>query len=284
MRIAEIYQEAVKRLAAANIPDAHIDAALLLCHLLKCNRAQLFLEGGQQVSPEHVVEFHQFLARRLRHEPLAYILGEQEFWSLSFYVSPDVLIPRPETEELLELALATVRKNNLSGPILELGTGSGVIAIVLALEIPGAMVYTLDRSLEALQVAAVNVRNHNVGDRVYLINSDWLAGIRLTPRFELIVSNPPYIAREVMHSLQPEVEAFEPHLALDGGVKGIESIERMTGNLSRILKRGGWFFMEIGSDQEEHVLNLFDSYKDYDSLKVHRDYAGHPRIFQARRK
>jgi len=284
MRVAEIYRDAVARLTAANIPDAPIDASLLLCHLLKTNRTQLFLEGERQLSPAQAEKFEQFLARRLQREPLAYILGEQEFWSLPFYVSPDVLIPRPETEELIEHALAAVRGHGLVGPILELGTGSGVIAIVLALEIPGAMVYTLDRSFEALQVAAVNVRSHDIGNRVQLINSDWLAGLRLEARFGLVVSNPPYIAREVMHSLQPEVKGFEPHAALDGGAKGVEGIEAMTGKLSRILKSGGWFFMEIGFDQEEHVLQLFDSYEEYDSLKVYRDYAGQPRIFQARRK
>lgn len=284
MRVAEIYREAVKRLAAANIPDASIDASLLLCHLLKSNRTQLFLDGDRQLSPAQVAKFELFLARRLQREPLAYILGEQEFWSLPFYVSSDVLIPRPETEELIEHAMATVRANGLLGPVLELGTGSGVIAIVLALEIPDAMVYTLDRSIEALQVAAENVRIHNIGTRVKLINSDWLAGLRFEARFGLVVSNPPYIAAEVMHSLQPEVKTFEPHAALNGGAKGVESIETMTRDLSQILRKGGWFFMEIGSDQEEYVLRLFDSYKEYDSLKVYRDYAGHPRIFQARRK
>ena len=285
MRVTEVYQEAVKRLTAADIPDAHLDVSLLLCHLLELSRAQLFLAGNQQVPAEIGAEFEQCLARRLKREPLAYILGEQEFWSLPFYVSSDVLIPRPETEELIEIALVTVKEQDgLIGPILELGTGSGVIAIVLALEVPNTKVYTLDRSLDALQVAAVNIRRHGVGDRVKLINSNWLTGIRFEAKFGLVVANPPYVAKELMHSLQLEVKLFEPHTALDGGGQGVASIATMTQQLSKVLKSGGWFFMEIGSDQEEYVLNLFDSYKDYDSLEVHRDYAGHPRIFQARRK
>ena len=287
MRVIDLYQETVKRLVSADIPDAHIDVALLLCHLLKLNRSQLFLAGGQQVPPDIYAKFEECLIRRLQREPLAYIIGEQEFWSRSFYVSPDVLIPRPETEELIEVALTTIRDYKdfkFTGSILELGTGSGVIAIVLALELPETMVCSLDRSFEALEVAALNARKHSVGDRIRLINSNWLDGIRFESNFDVVISNPPYVAKEVMHSLQPEVVFFEPHAALEGGPQGVETIETMTMHLAKILKGGGWFFMEIGSDQEEYVLNLFDSYGKYDSLKVLRDYAGHPRIFQARRK
>lgn len=285
MRVTELYQQAVTRLAAANIPDAPLDVSLLLCHLLQMSRSQLFLEKNRQIPPDIAEKFERCLSRRLRREPLAYILGEQEFWSLPFFVSPDVLIPRPETEELLERALATVReKNDFAGPILELGTGSGVIAVVLALEIPNTMVCTLDRSFAALQVAAVNARKHGVGDRVHLINSNWLDAIRFKQQFGLVVANPPYVAKEVMQSLQPEVRLFEPHAALNGGLQGTESIALMSQHLSEILQTGGWFFMEIGMDQEESVLNIFETYREYDSLKVHRDYAGHPRIFQARRK
>lgn len=285
MRVTDLYQEAVKRLTTADIPDAELEVSFLLGHLLGFNRTQLLLAGDQFLSKELTDKFEQILFRRLQREPLAYILGQQEFWSLPFSVTPDVLIPRPETELLIEIALKTVKKENgFKGSILELGTGSGIIAIVLALELPVAKVYSIDRSFVALQVAASNVRQHDVAGRVRLINSNWLDPVKFSPRFDLVISNPPYVAVEELPSLQPEVRCFEPHLALDGGRAGGEVIKTMTQQLSKILKPNGWFFMEIGFDQEDYVLNLFDSYGGYDNLAVHKDYSGNPRVFQAKRK
>lgn len=284
MRIADLYQEAVNRLKLTEIPDAEIEAAFLLGHLLNFNRTQLLLAGDHVLSHEIITRFEQYLARRLQREPLAYIIGRQEFWSLPFLVTPDVLIPRPETELLIEIILKTMRKEaGLEGPILDLGAGSGVIPVVLALELPDAVVYSLDYSLAALRVAAANIRQHGVADRVRLINSNWLDSLQPVPKFGLVVSNPPYVAEEELASLQPEVRIFEPRLALDGGRRGREVIRLMTAHVSKILNPGGWFFMEIGADQEDYVLNIFDSYGLYDNLMVHKDYSGHPRVFQAKR-
>lgn len=284
MRVADLYQEAVNRLKLADIPDAEIEAAFLLGHLLSFNRTQLLLAGDHLLSPKIITKFEQYLARRLQREPLAYIIGHQEFWSLPFLVTPDVLIPRPETEFLIEIILKTMRKEaSLRGAILDLGSGSGVIPVVLALELPEALVYSLDCSLAALLVAAANVRRHGVADQVRLINSNWLDSIQPVPKFGLVVSNPPYVDKEELTSLQPEVRVFEPHLALDGGQGGGEVIKLMTEHVSKILKPDGWFFMEIGADQEDYVLNIFDSYGSYDNLMVHKDYSGHPRVFQAKR-
>lgn len=283
MKIRKIYQEAVERLRTAGIEDATIDAGILLSHLLGCNRAELFI-GDRIVSPELVVQFEQVLSRRLVREPVAYILGEQEFWSLPFFVTPDVLIPRPETEHVVEAVLKVKTSGELpDGPVLDLGTGSGILAVCLALELPDRQVVAIDRSRQALKVADVNIRRHGVSSRVHCVNASWLEALRVQPIFSVVVSNPPYVAEEALSSLQPEVRNFEPSLALDGGAKGHREIERISRDLDKVLVAGGWFFMEIGFDQEEYVLELFRSISYFDSIHVLRDYAGLPRVLQARR-
>ncbi len=284
MKTLDLYQSGVARLRAADIEDAEIEASLLLGHLLNLSRAQVFLHDEQL--PDAVInDFEHHLSRRLTREPLAYILGEQEFWSLPFYVNKDVLIPRPETELLLEIVLQVLKgeEQELSGRLLDMGTGSGVIAIVLALELPQALVTSLDISYAAQAVARKNAARHGVLDRVSFISSDWLTGIRRLPLFDLVVSNPPYVARETFADLQPEVSRFEPRLALDGGQGGGEVIARFAGEVSAVLKPGGRFFMEIGADQSHFVMDLFSSFAEFDGLTVYEDYAGLPRIFHARR-
>ena len=284
MKVDELYQAAVRRLKGADIADADLEASFLLCHLLGCGRAQLFLDRQRSLPPSLVTEFEALLERRLRHEPLAYLLGEQEFWSLSFRVTPAVLIPRPETEQLIETVLTTVR-GSVPRPetILELGSGSGVIPVVLALELPAAMVYSLDRSFSAIAVAVTNARRHQVADRVRFINSDWYGGIRPDPMFDLVVTNPPYVAKSIRDTLQPEVRLHEPEMALYGGDDGTMDIDRIITGLGRVLKGGGWFFMEIGADQSEYALRRLRETGGFESIVVHDDYAGLPRIVQARR-
>lgn len=280
MRLNTLYRYGLARLKEAKISEAEVDAAFLLGHLLNLNRTQLQLAGDQILPATTVTSFKQYITRRIAHEPVAYILGQQEFWSLPFIVSPAVLIPRPETELLLEIVLSTATPKEY---VLDLGTGSGVIAVVLALELPDIVVYGVECSLQALQIAKINARQHNVLNQLHFINTNWLDAIKFTPQFDLIVSNPPYIASQQLALLQPEVRDFEPALALNGGTYGMESIKLITSRLSEILRPGGWFFMEIGFDQEEHVLELFNSYTLFNNVVIHKDYAGHPRILQARR-
>ena len=215
MLLKQLYLESVQRLFAAGIAEPEIEAALLLGHVLPYSRTQFFLALEQEVSPQHILLFNKLFSRRLLREPLAYITGEQEFWSLPFAVSSKVLIPRPETEELLEKIFATVRQIGLpSGPVLDLGVGSGAITVVLAHLKKNLLVFGVDLSLEALKIARVNIGRHQVQARVLLLNSDWLTAIKQEGRFALVVSNPPYIATTVMDTLQPEVRDFEPHRAL----------------------------------------------------------------------
>lgn len=294
MQIADLYKNAVCRLQAAGIADSEMEAALLLCHLLDLNRSQFLIAGDRPVSAPHINSFEKYLLRRLQREPLAYILGEWEFWSLPFKVNSAVLIPRPETEFLIETVLRVLKDNGheLQGPVLDLGTGSGVIAVILAIENPGPVFFGVDFSLDALQVARENARRHGVDRRVHFINADWFSCIKTAAAFDLVVSNPPYVPAEMFASgktagagsLQPEVGLYEPRLALNGGRDGLEAISRIAMDLSRIIKPGGWFFMEIGEQQAPDVLRCFRELADYDSLHVHKDYAGRPRVFQGRKK
>lgn len=285
MKALQLYQLGAKRLQQADIEDAELESALLVGHLLQLSRAQVFLDESE-VSDGIVQRFEQALNRRLNREPLAYILGEQEFWSLPFYVNSNVLIPRPETELLLETALQALRgesRDPTSVRVLDMGTGSGVIAIVLALELPDALVSTLDISLAAQLVARKNAERHGVLSRIAFITSDWLAAIRRQPLFDLVVTNPPYVARESFAALQPEVSRFEPRLALDGGRNGVDVMCRFAGDLAVVLRPGGHFLMEIGADQSHFVTDLFSSFSEFTGLTVYEDYAGLPRIFHARR-
>ena len=281
MTIRELFRETVQRLQTGGIEEAEIEAFLLLGRLLGLSRSQLVLGGEQPVSPATIRNWEEFLARRLRREPLAYILGEWEFWSLPFEVTPAVLIPRPETELLLETALEPLKAGPATVRLLDLGAGSGIIPIVLARELPQAAVYSVDCSCAALAVAARNARRNGVAGRVHLIASDWLRGIRRQPFFDAVLSNPPYIDCRVLADLQPEVRDFEPQLALDGGRDGLEIIAALSRDIAAVLKPGGLIFMEIGFDQGESAPAIFEAVGCYRDIRVRRDYAGHPRILQA---
>lgn len=285
MKIRDLYSNVTACLQAGCILEPEIEAELLLEHVLNKRRVQLFLAGAEDVPAEKIHYLDELLARRLKHEPLAYIFGEKEFWSLPFKVTPDVLIPRPETEQLLEVIIQTVQAEHefCDGRILDLGVGSGVISIVLALELPRSEIIGIDRSIEALKVAAYNAKLHGVAQKVHFVCADWFAALRMDRRFGLVVSNPPYVASEDFYSLQPELD-FEPRRALDGGEKGLQEIERIIPSLSRVLLPGGWFFMEIGAKQGDYLCECFAAMPEYGDVKVHKDYAGLSRIFQARLK
>lgn len=282
MLISDLYKNGVKLLDGAGIPDAGLEVSLLLAFILNKSRTNIYLTASETVSEETKTRFEKVLAQRLKRTPLAYITGEQEFWSLPFSVTPDVLIPRPETEQMLEMVLACVKDSVFRiEKILDLGTGSGAIAIVLAREIDNALVVAVDRSIAALKITKQNINKHNLSKRVHCLCSDWGKAVQ-NEQWDLIVSNPPYIASDVMASLDPEVQK-EPGIALDGGVCGIEAISVLVAQLEGLLKPGGWFFMEIGYDQEDAVGNLFSSLPFFNDIAVRRDHAGLPRVLRARR-
>ncbi|MFH2123310.1 MAG: peptide chain release factor N(5)-glutamine methyltransferase [Pseudomonadota bacterium] len=287
MRVVDLLHYGVTQLESADIEQAALEVELLLGVCLEKNRAGLFLAATDEVGERQEQQFLSFLARRVKYEPSAYILGEKEFWSLPFHVTPDVLIPRPETEFLLETVLALTNNQRWQpGPVLDLCSGSGVIAIVLALEL-GRSVTAVDISASALQVARQNAIRHQVADRLSLVQADLFNAFVPRPLFSLVVSNPPYVSRqELQEGLQPEVMRYEPHLALDGGVDGLDIIQRIRTGLPRVLKPGGYFFMEIGADQGLAVWQLFTGddadEKIFDRVEVLQDYSGRDRVLQVR--
>ncbi|WP_457574559.1 peptide chain release factor N(5)-glutamine methyltransferase [Desulfolithobacter sp.] len=285
MRLFTLYQDAIRLLQQdPDIENAELDARLLVQHVTGFGRTELFLHGDRPVGREETDRLQRLLHRRLRREPLQYILGSCEFWTRTFLVSPAVLIPRPETEFFLEHVLSTLRKDPVAGPVVDLCTGSGVIAVILALEL-GLPVTGVDISLDALEIADRNVRLHGLDDRVSLVGGDLLSWCRPGAGLGCIVSNPPYIKADDIRTLQPEVRDWEPLLALSGGERGLDIIERIIRDSAGLLLPGGWLFMEIGADQGGSVVELVAATAPgaFAEVRVLTDWAGRPRVLQARK-
>lgn len=269
-------------LVNAGVPDAGLDARLLLQHLTGWSRSALILNGSQAVGQELAGRYHQLVSQRCRRVPLHYLTGSREFWSMEFLVTPDVLIPRPETEFLLESALAACPRSPACRA-LDMCTGSGVIAVVLAKELD-CLVDAVDISPAALRIAALNIAGHKVEGLVRLVASDLFTALVPEPSYDLIISNPPYIADEQLEHLEPEVARAEPRLALSGGASGLDLIERIVSAAGWYLKPQGFLFVEIGADQEAGVTGLLTApqYCCYDEFSVLKDWSGRPRVLKAR--
>ncbi|MCW5204096.1 peptide chain release factor N(5)-glutamine methyltransferase, partial [Desulfobulbus sp. US4] len=277
---------ATSSLTEAGIEDSPLEAELLLRHCLNVSRSKLFLLHDQPVEKETEHHFRELLRRRCQREPLQYIMGSCEFWSLDFFVSPAVLIPRPETEFLLEHCFSTLQQNANGQPqrILDLCTGSGIIASILAKEFPRSKVIATDFSQEALGVACKNISLHDLNEQVHLLRADLLTAFSRTPLFDLIVTNPPYVKAGDIPTLEPEVRDWEPHLALSGGNSGLDCVARICEDAKSLLQPGGWLFMEIGSDIGQEVEQVFLEAGGYEQVKVVVDWAGQPRVLQARKR
>lgn len=283
--IHELRNTATAALEQAGVEAASLEAELLLCHCLGLSRTSFFLRQQDVVLPDHLQYIQECLCRRCQREPLQHITGTCEFWSMEFLVSPAVLIPRPETEFLLEHVLSTLSKE-LFYPqnVLDLCTGSGVIAAVLAKELPAATVMASDCSWEALAVARRNLLRHNLIERVQLLCADLFTIFQTAPFFDLIVSNPPYIKAGDLSDLQAEVHDWEPHLALSGGISGMEIIERICATAADLLQPGGWLFMEIGADLGAETEQCLRETGGYEQVRIVPDWAGKPRVAQGRKK
>ncbi|MCC7382754.1 MAG: peptide chain release factor N(5)-glutamine methyltransferase [Deltaproteobacteria bacterium] len=254
--------------------SARLDAEVLLAHALGIPRVMLYARFDQPLKAEELDRVRALVQRRARGEPVAYLVGEKEFWSLPFFVTKDVLIPRPDTEVLVEVALELIR--GVDEPrILDVGTGSGAIAIALARELSAAHVVAADRSPAALGVAEKNVERHRLKDRVTVVEADLLDGIEGT--FDLVVANLPYIRTGELAGLMAEVRDFEPRDALEGGADGLEAIRRLTAAAPRVLSAGGWIALEAGHDQIRDLAEILER-EAYAEIGTRRDYAGHPRV------
>lgn len=288
-RLHDLFCQTIRSLRAVAGDSAESEATLLLGHCLGLSRTAIHLHGERGVDDNGRLWLESCVQRRLSGEPCHYVIGEREFWSLDFEVGPGVLIPRPETELLVETVLGADRLPWTTTPLLDLCCGSGVMAVVLARELAGAVVVAVDLSMAALEVAHRNARRHGVADRVHFLCADLLSALRPGARFSAIVSNPPYVAAEEMADLAPEVRDHEPRLALDGGPAGMVLIERIAATAPDLLAPGGLLCIEIGADQEKAVLASFAGLaarlldKHFDTPVVLRDHAGLARILRLRR-
>ena len=276
MRTGEALTLAESRLRDNGIESPRFDADLLLTHVLGTNRALLLAHLDRPLSPEQQARFHKLVARRADREPLAYLLGHREFYGLDFLVDPRVLIPRPETEHLVEEALRLAARLPPSLRLADVGTGSGAIAVALAVHLPQATVYALDASAEALAMAAANAQRHGVSGRVRC-----LAGDLLTPLPEavhLIVANLPYVARDEWAALAPEIREHEPRQALDGGPDGLNLIRRLLATAPSHLWPGGAVLLEIGAGQGAAVIALARRHFPQAAVRLLPDYAGLDRV------
>jgi release factor glutamine methyltransferase len=265
--------------AEHGIDSARADAEILLAHTLGCQRIDLYLRHDQPLNADELSRFRALIRRRGRREPVAYITGAKEFWSLDFKVTADVLIPRPETEGLVEAALRLFPDDEPLR-VLDLGVGSGIITIALAHERRRWRFWATDLSEKAIAVARENAGTHHVEDRIRWGVGRWFSGMEAAPDepFDLIVSNPPYIAREVLSTLEPEVSRFEPRVALEAGPDGLESITQILQAAPSYLRPGGWLLMEIGYDQGAAVKQLAGECHAFDPVSVEKDFAGLDRV------
>ncbi len=276
--------EAANRLAEAGVDATRLDAELLMAHALGLTREEVFLAPDRQLSAREMESFEALVSRRTKREPVARIIGTKEFWSLEFTLSPATLVPRPDSETLVAAVLQEIGEA-ADGPtrILDLGTGSGCLLLALLSEMPGASGIGVDCDAEAVAVARENARRLGFADRAEFREGDWFgaldAGAR-SPRFDIIVANPPYIESAEIAGLAPEVAAFDPRAALDGGPDGLRAYRRIAARAGEYLTPDGLVFLELGAGQGKSVSKILED----QGLGVdgrYKDLAGVLRVISA---
>ena len=262
MTLAQALQQSTRTLSLNGIEDGHLEARILLEHILKLSPAQLYIQTERILSREQVKSLQELIERRLCREPAAYIVGHREFYGTDFCVDSRVLIPRPETETLVaaafEFAKGCTDRFSSGRPLLiaDVGTGCGAIAISLALNLPQSKVYATDISPSALEVARLNCEHHNVTEQIILVQGNLLEPV--PEPVDLIVANLPYIRNSDLANLSPEITNFEPSVALDGGESGLEQIRQLLKQAERKIRPGGRLLFEIGQEQEKAVASLIN--------------------------
>jgi release factor glutamine methyltransferase len=272
-------------LEAKGIPGVRIDVEQLLAHALKLRRLDLYLHFDRPLTEGELEVFKPLLLERAERRPLQYILGRAAFRELDLVVDERVLIPRPETEELVEAVLTRTREWGREGlEAVDIGTGSGAIALSLAQEGPFRRVTATDRSSEALRVARENATRHGLEGRVRFLEGDLYEALPPGERVDVVVSNPPYVSREEMGGLAPEIRLWEPHLALDAGEGGLTVLHRLVDGASGVLRPGGILALEIGSGQAQAMVERIRSREGWEAPVVLRDLSGRDRIILATRR
>jgi release factor glutamine methyltransferase len=298
-------KEGMARLRAAKVPSHTLATELLLMHALGRDRTWIYTHPEELLDPALAQHYFSLVARRAAGEPTQYIIGKQEFWGLSFEVTPAVLIPRPETEHVLEVVLERLGARGIkirldtgapSEPlrVADMGTGSGCLAVALAYELPHADVFATDISEAALEIGRRNAARHGVAGRIHFVRCNLLdafraaaaagpakAGARQENLFDLIVSNPPYVGTEEAAALPREVREHEPHTALFGGASGVEIYARLIEQAGLLLCAGGILVLELGYNAADHVLGLLREQPCWANISVTNDLAGIPRVIAA---
>ncbi|NPA72366.1 MAG: peptide chain release factor N(5)-glutamine methyltransferase [Gammaproteobacteria bacterium] len=271
-------EAASRQLIQAGLVDSpKLDAELLLAHALEANRTYLYTWSDKHLTDAQLTAFHRLLSQRLSGHPIAHILGEREFWGLSLKVTADTLIPRPDTETLVETALELQTEDNQVWSFLDLGTGTGAIGLALKSELPNSQVTAIDYSTAALEVARQNAKTHNL--EIRFLQSDWFSALSEQanpPLYHCIVSNPPYIEESDPHILEGDVR-FEPLSALTSGADGLEDIRTITQQAWQYLAPNGWLLIEHGYHQAEDVAEIFKA-NHYQSIRLVKDLGGNPRV------
>jgi release factor glutamine methyltransferase len=274
-----------------DIDSPRSTAEILLAHVLKLKRIDLYLRYDQPLSLNELSKFKVLIKRRIEREPVAYILGVKEFWSMDFAVTKDVLIPRPETECLVEAALSLLPEDNSNDvkpapkSILELGTGSGAVILAIASMRSKHTYFASDRSVEAVSLAGQNSKQHGLDTTVSFFCADWfmpLTGGR--KRFDMIISNPPYVSTREIERLQPEIYKYEPVSALDGDKDGLFCLRHIINTAHHYLNRNGSLLLEIGHDQKNDVRSIIDQCGNYEHVVFTKDYSGYDRVVRMKKK
>lgn len=283
--VGRLLQWATDYLKRSGSESARLDAQLLLATVTGLDRVGLYVHFDRPMTPAELQAFKALAQRRAKGEPVAYIRGEREFYGRAFNVGPGVLVPRPETELLVEKAVEWARGAGLTAPrLVDVGTGSGIIAITLALELPDAVLVALDVSDEALACAATNAERHGVRDRVKLVRSDLLAKLPGAATVDAVISNPPYLPDTLMATLSRDVRDFEPHVALYGGPDGLDLIRRLMVEAERVLRPGGFFGVELaGTEQGREVVAALAASGAFVEPQLHDDLSRRGRVVTARR-
>lgn len=280
MRLREALISAVEKLEGDAVGSPRLNAEVLLMFTLGVDRAYLYAHPERELAADEVTRYLEALEQRARGIPSQYITGHQEFWGLDLIVTPAVLIPRPETEHIVETVLQLVSAEKLSRPkIVDVGTGSGCIALALAHELPEAEIHAVDVSPAALEIAQANAARLELDSRVRFGESDLLEAFGPDDMFDFVVSNPPYVGEGEEDMVQREVKKFEPRLAVFAGHEGLDTIRRLIPQAREHLNRGGWLLIEIGYTQQQAVLALLDAWREVRTIP---DLQGIPRVIAVR--
>jgi release factor glutamine methyltransferase len=281
VRLKDALTRAVAKLSTANVPSPRLNAETLLMFTLASDRAYLCAHPEHDLTADELARYDSALSERARGIPAQYITGHQEFWGLDLIVSPAVLIPRPETEHLIETVIHLVAEGDLQAPsVLDVGTGSGAIALALAHELPHAEIHACDISPDALEIAEANAARLELDSRVKFQESDLLRAYAPEVMFDLIASNPPYVAERDFDSVDAQVRRFEPHVAIFGGETGFDVYRKLIPQAREHLRDGGWLVMEIGAGMEDEVRTLLNGWNEVGATA---DLQGITRVLSARK-